>query len=125
MKWLTEKEVAEAAAKSKRVAITCSKKHWEQNYTATTEEVEELAKRPIENEEDKGQPSAPPDGYLCALCERYGVSCDKCPLGPNMCCSEYHAAADAFEEWLGDKTEANFTDWQAKAKLMYERLCKL
>ena len=122
MEWLTEKEVAAAAKKSKRAAIACSKKHWKQNYTATEEEIDEYC-----------------DNYRivnadsCALCVRYTIideegdvedtDCAACPLGPNRCCDEYYAAADAFDKWY--YYNGSFADWQAKAKLMYDRLCKI
>lgn len=107
MKWLTQAEVKKAAKKSKGAAIASCKKHWKQNYTATPVEIQALARRKVASGIFRGDP------------------CKDCPLGPDMCCGEYSKALNAFEVWAGDKTDVHFAEWQAKAKLMYDKICSL
>lgn len=123
MKWLTRKEVIKAA-KSKRSAIACSKKHWKQNYTATEEELDENQYYAL-------------DAALCALCERYDDynqkrnNCERlsgamCPVYSDdkyRCSKEYSEAEDAYDAWK--YTNGDFSAWQKAAKAMYDRLCEL
>jgi len=139
MKWLTIKEVKQAAKKSKRDALRCSRKHWRQNWMATKEEL----KRHVIKKGPKQK--SPTDQSLCALCTRYfdrggsiSNECKGCPHDERgFCCldddSLYGKADDAFVKFFSfefssdsydwcDPTDEQWDAWQAAAKDMYDAL---
>lgn len=110
MKWLTTKEIHDAANESKQAAIVCSRKHWRQIYRATKQELLKYKGRPP-------LPNSLMTGSACALCLRYS-GCHSCPLGRvGKCCTSrmritsYEAATDALELLIiGDITLRAFRE---------------
>ena len=92
VKWLTQKQVKEAAKKSRKAAIECSRLHWEQLATATDEE--------SGNKRDSLMMSVLDGHEYCALCKRFFAECrcNDCPLvaadgGCHTFSTQYQACA--------------------------------
>ena len=110
--WVTESEAKEAA-KTRKGAIACSFKKWEQLCRATQVELAILKR------------DEPP----CALCYRYRWKQQQCPLVGRLCddpfpscCGHWQDAHAALIDWSCDKTLANFRKWRTAARAMRDRI---
>lgn len=118
MRWLTLQQVERAAKRGPKAALKCSMKHWEQDATATFEEMKDYSEI---------QDNDPGSGAFCALCEYYeqrNLGCENCILYNNDddgCCEEYFDAQREFIkiDWYDPATYPPFTKAAGK---MYLRL---
>ncbi|KKN07458.1 hypothetical protein LCGC14_1066840 [marine sediment metagenome] len=118
MKWIIIKQIEAAAKKSDKVAISISKKHWWQVFTATKQE---LIKGYLDGKVDIW-------GQYCALCKRFGDdwgNCGNCPLKDvnTGCCREWEIATELWTPEDGHRWKHRA--FQKAAKVMYKRLCNL
>ncbi len=113
IKWLTQKQVKTAAAKSELAAVRCCKKHWHQIATATKAEFLTAKDR---NETSIG-------GLHCALCVRCQyTTCKGCLLKQSgtRCCSEWLIACIALGKF--EEKESSYRPFKTAAHKLYKKL---
>ncbi len=97
IKWLTLRQIQDAAEESPRAAAKCSKVHWQQILRAGPDEYREAWHEDLVS---KGS-------LHCALCERYGEQGKSCLLKRNCddsaCCAEYETASELTRRGDGKK----------------------
>ena len=111
MKWITRKEVKQAAKKSRQTAIKMSIKHWQQLEGASFYEL---------RNKQRSTPNILTENY-CALCQRFKKNnrCGACPLYSfgYICCKEYDLA-----ELVYHKKPYKHSLFQFAAGIMSEKL---
>ena len=117
MNWLTEAEVKEEAG-SRKSALLCCKKHWEQLIKATKKDFEEFD----ECETDELDCKA-----YCSLCHRYfnnkngnGI-CSRCPL---KCRALWYDVNDAFIDMLEMDSPKSRKEFRKQAQRMLDKIDK-
>ncbi len=105
MKWLTQKQVKEAAKKSPKAAHDCVIEHWTQLATCTFDELKKVIK----------SKSNIINSCYCAFCSKYTKRqlCSACPIRIKTrkdYCEKtfYYDARGYFNVFLYDQTEDNF-----------------
>ena len=103
IRWVTIKEVENAAKRGRKAALLCSIKHWRQNVEATAEEIEKA-------------PLGSLSGNLCALCHKYDESnCIGCPLAEYTGKTCNNSGSLYWQAWIAwsryDSKQAAYTWW--------------
>ena len=114
MKWLTQKQVKEAAKKSRKAAIECSRLHWEQLATCTKGELLAKTRQLSEYHDLIGCD-------YCSLCIRYrgdNSSCDECPISDDQNCVKK-------SQWRKCYNTFRTSGFQVEAKKMEQLLGEL
>ena len=122
MEFLTETQVKKAAAKSDKVALNCSIKHWWQLSQAKAKELLSL---------DKRTDGAHFGKEYCAVCVRNVCgACISCPVFTHthiLECNKtpFRTACSAYNKWQDHRTVSNWYAWKRAAKAEYEFLKSL
>ncbi len=126
---LTHKQIEAAAKKSRKTAIACTQKHWEQMRDAPLEKLrqgEQAKQKKLSGRRLlKKQTTLYYSNMTCALCLRYEFQCsDECKLwGGNSSCgdsSKYKKAQEAHVDYiLIGKGRAK---WQRAAQKVIDRI---
>lgn len=118
MRWLTQKQIKEAANKSPKAAHDCVIEHWTQLAVCSYEELKDA----VENKK------VPYEAFWCAFCVRRGFTrieeakcAPYCPVYKKTkeCYCEktpWYSAKPAFNIFKADPTQANYTKFHKAAQ---------
>ena len=122
MKWLTVKQIKEAARESDEAAIECSILHYEQVMGATGAELVQFGRN--------NRKEWLLNQVYCALCTRHhrNGSCQKCPLARYNHCNRDNGRYDKANRALiklVDWNDISIADYRKKIKPMLDLLKSL
>jgi len=118
MNWITSEDI-KGEIETKHQALEKSIHHWLQLSTASLEDFEQII---------QGCGHIPMDGEECGLCEYYltsEITCRKCPLVGDGCCSEYQAVLKHRNNFRKNITYKNKRKFQHAAKKLLIRLLQI
>jgi len=113
MRVLSCKQIERAAKTSRKAAIICCRRHWQELRAAKLEKLKkEIGSMEIAD-------------YTCALCLRY-KDCEECYLWYNECCDDspvFEAVCQIYSEYI--RTGKGRRKWQKAANRIIDRLEKM